>query len=343
MVGVCGLTFGALVAVSEAALGGTLPPVDLRTLREMAVELGLIPAEPTATSPLATLQIPPTLSPQGIIPPSETQPPPSDTATLTSTASPSATASSTPTATNTYTATPTSTSTPTVTETGTPTSTPSLTPAPSATLAPTNSPTRSPTRTATRTNTATLPASPTSATPTQPPTAGLTPTITGLPPTSPPSSTPTETSVAPTSTATPECEPSANSGFETTLLDLINSERQRQSLPAYALQGQLQTAARLHSVDMACNGFLSHTGSDGSTAGERVRRQGYAWSWVGENIYATGNTSPSAPQQAFDWWMTSALHRANLLSPNYVDIGIGYEYYAESPYGGYFTAVFARP
>jgi uncharacterized protein YkwD len=41
--------------------------------------------------------------------------------------------------------------------------------------------------------------------------------------------------------------------------------------------------------------------------------------------------------------MNSALHRANLLSPNYVDIGIGYEYYAESPYGGYFTAVFARP
>jgi hypothetical protein len=36
-------------------------------------------------------------------------------------------------------------------------------------------------------------------------------------------------------------------------------------------------------------------------------------------------------------------HRANLLSPNYIDIGLGYMYRADSSYGGYFTAVFARP
>ncbi len=41
--------------------------------------------------------------------------------------------------------------------------------------------------------------------------------------------------------------------------------------------------------------------------------------------------------------MNSAPHRANLLNTNYVDIGIGYVYLASSPYGGYFTAVFARP
>jgi uncharacterized protein YkwD len=64
---------------------------------------------------------------------------------------------------------------------------------------------------------------------------------------------------------------------------------------------------------------------------------------VGENIFATGNTSPAAPQQAFDWWMNSPLHRANLMSSNYVDIGIGYSYLSESSYGGYFTAVFAAP
>jgi uncharacterized protein YkwD len=94
---------------------------------------------------------------------------------------------------------------------------------------------------------------------------------------------------------------------------------------------------------MACNDFFSHTGSDGSSVGDRVLRQGYVWSWVGENIFATGNTSSGAPQQAFDWWMNSSPHRANLLSPNYVDIGIGYIYSSGSSYGGYFTAVFARP
>jgi len=94
---------------------------------------------------------------------------------------------------------------------------------------------------------------------------------------------------------------------------------------------------------MACNSFVSHTGSDGSTVRDRIARQGYSWTWAGENIYATGNTSSSAPQQVFDWWMNSAPHRANLLSPNYTDIGLGYMYSPDSNYGGYFTAVFARP
>jgi len=58
---------------------------------------------------------------------------------------------------------------------------------------------------------------------------------------------------------------------------------------------------------------------------------------------ATGETSPNPPQRAFTWWMNSAPHRANLLSPNYTDIGLGYAYSADSSYGGYFTAVFARP
>ena len=91
---------------------------------------------------------------------------------------------------------------------------------------------------------------------------------------------------------------------------------------------------------MACNDFFSHTSSDGSTVGERVTNQGYSWSWVGENIYAG---SSATPQSAFDWWMNSAPHRANLLSPNYTDIGIGYIYEPNSLYKGYFTAVFARP
>ena len=91
---------------------------------------------------------------------------------------------------------------------------------------------------------------------------------------------------------------------------------------------------------MACNHFFSHTGSDGSNVGDRITAQGYSWSWRGENIFAGGSASP---QSAFDWWMNSAPHRANLLHTNYTDIGIGYIYEPSSDYGGYFTAVFARP
>jgi uncharacterized protein YkwD len=154
---------------------------------------------------------------------------------------------------------------------------------------------------------------------------------------------PTATAPPPSATGPASCNPLGNPEFESTLLGLINAERSAQGLQPYNLQGQLQAAARIHSTDMACNDFVSHTGSDGSSVRDRVAAQGYSWSWIGENIYATGNTSSSAPQQVFDWWMNSAPHRANLLSPNYVDIGIGYEYLGSSSYRGYFTAVFARP
>jgi uncharacterized protein YkwD len=108
------------------------------------------------------------------------------------------------------------------------------------------------------------------------------------------------------------------------------------------MQGQLQTAARVHAADMACNGFNSHTGSDGSSVRDRVARQGYSWSWIGENYYNTGSTSSGAPQQVFNWWMNSTPHRNNLMSPNYQHIGIGHRRNPNTGFGS-FVAVFARP
>jgi uncharacterized protein YkwD len=199
---------------------------------------------------------------------------------------------------------------------------------------------RTPSRTPSRTRTATAPGP----TLTSSSTATLAaPTDTVGPGTELPTATPaapTLTPAPPTPTASGGCAWTANSGFESTLLGLINSERQDQGLSAYAAQGQLQAAARLHSQDMACNGFVSHTGSDGSGVRDRVERQGYDWSWIGENIYCTSDTSSGAPQRVFDWWMNSAPHRANLLSPNYTQIGLGYAYAGNR---GCFTAVFARP
>lgn len=94
---------------------------------------------------------------------------------------------------------------------------------------------------------------------------------------------------------------------------------------------------------MACNDYFSHTGSDGSSVADRVEAEGYSWSWVGENIFATSVSSSAAAQQAFDAWMDSSGHRANILSDQFTEIGIGYVYSSESAYGSYFTAVFARP
>lgn len=219
-------------------------------------------------------------------------------------------------------------------------------PIPSATASP------NPTATVSRTPTETP-------LPTQTPTASRTPTVTLTPSRTPiPSRTPTASqtpfgTLPPTSTLAaspqpteigfPDCSPSKSSAFESALLGLINDERKAAGLPAYVQDSQLLTAARIHSTDMACNGFFSHTGSDGSSVGERVTVQGYEWTQVSENIFATSDTSSDAPQQALDWWMASPAHRANILSEDFSDIGIGYIHVPGSPFGGYFTAVLARP
>ena len=133
-----------------------------------------------------------------------------------------------------------------------------------------------------------------------------------------------------------------NPGFEDQVVSLINSERTSRGLHAYAVHTLLRAAARVHAEDMACNGFHSHTGSDGSSVGDRVRRQGYAYSWIGENYMITGDTV-NGPQIVFDWWMNSTPHRNNILSPNYTEFGVGYIYNRDVGWGGYFVIVFARP
>ncbi|HKZ54485.1 MAG TPA: CAP domain-containing protein [Anaerolineales bacterium] len=315
---VCALAIVPLAVLGEAALGHGLSPIGWSAVERMAVDLGLV-SQPTkaAVAFLATDNRPFSAATGA---PALTPP------TLTRT--PTASSTAIPLATNTPTATPSMTASATLTVT--PTHTPTPSPSPTATR------TRTPTRIPTRTRTASPP--PATASQTTPATATQEGAATATAP-----AIPSETPRAPAPTIPPACDATGNAAFESGLLALINQERQSQGLQAYNLQSQLQAAAREHSADMACNDYLSHTGSDGSTAGDRARRQGYDWSWVGENIYATGNTSSSAPQQAFDWWMNSAPHRANLLHPNYTDIGLGYFYSSASSYGGYFTAVFARP
>ena len=252
-------------------------------------------------------------------------------AELTGTPTLTETVTETPTVTPTGTLMPTLTFTVTFTPTRTATATRTRTPAP--TLSPTS--TRLPTDTALPTNTApptdtAAPGAPTS-TP-RPPTATATTTNTTLP----------TATLPPTATNSAACQFTGSSAFEATLVSLINAERSARGLTPYIVDPRLTASARVHSTDMACNNFLSHTGSDGSTSGERMLAQGYTFSWHGENIYAGGG-SYNAPQQAFAWWMNSEPHRNNLMSPNYIHIGIGYIYSPASSYGGYFTANFGRP
>jgi uncharacterized protein YkwD len=80
----------------------------------------------------------------------------------------------------------------------------------------------------------------------------------------------------------------------------------------------LTQAAAAHSLDMQTNNFVAHTGSNGSTIGQRITAVGYAWSGVAENI-AAGQTSV---ESVIDGWIASPGHCANIMNPSYVHLGL---------------------
>ena len=152
-----------------------------------------------------------------------------------------------------------------------------------------------------------------------------------------------QSSTGQTSAGTPACPAQRNTDYEQQVLALINSARTAQGLNELSLQPQLSAAAYAHSLDMACNNFVDHTGSDGSRWSQRVAAQGYKASYVEENIYVGNPDFGGTPQGAFDWWMGDQIHRDNILSNKVTEIGIGYAYDANSTYGGYYTVDFAKP
>lgn len=134
------------------------------------------------------------------------------------------------------------------------------------------------------------------------------------------------------------CSYTSSSSYLTEIASLINNARAQNGLPALVVNPQLALAAQNHSIDMACHGLLSHTGSDGSSVHERIAAAGYDASYSEEIIYGSGY-----PQTAFDWWMNDQIHRDAILNPNAVDMGVGYAYKADTAHGGYYTVDFGSP
>jgi uncharacterized protein YkwD len=134
------------------------------------------------------------------------------------------------------------------------------------------------------------------------------------------------------------CNYTSSSSYINEIASLINNARAENGLPALAINTQLSTAAQGHSIDMACHGSLSHSGSDGSDVHERVVAAGYIPSRSSEIIYGSGY-----PQTAFEWWMNDQIHRDEILSANVTDMGVGYAYVADTAHGSYYTVNFGSP
>jgi uncharacterized protein YkwD len=125
---------------------------------------------------------------------------------------------------------------------------------------------------------------------------------------------------------------------EKKLLDLTNAERKKANVPPLTATRKLFQAARDHSRRMAKEGRLDHVLA-GKNPGDRIRATGYKFRTAGENIACRPADVPI--QDVFKGWMDSKIHRENLLSPEFTEIGLGI---ASDPTGGvFYTQVFARP
>ena len=128
---------------------------------------------------------------------------------------------------------------------------------------------------------------------------------------------------------------------EQQFLVLINQHRAANSLPALQTSVSLNRAASWMAVDMATKGYFDHTEPGGRTFSQRLTDCDDDWNSAGENI-AAGSSMDTA-QEAFDIWLNSPGHNANMLGSSFVQIGIARYYLASSPYKWYWVTDFHGP
>lgn len=165
----------------------------------------------------------------------------------------------------------------------------------------------------------------------------------------PPSTTPTPTAlptIPPNPTPFPEPDQPLNE-FQSLILDLVNTARAEArncggdffpAAPEVNWDIRIQDAALAHSVDMAQNQNFSHTGTDGSNAGDRLLIQDYNWSTWGENILVGLDDATDA----IDAWIGSPGHCSIIMNLSLKEVGVGV---AQGIFQGrnasYWTLVFA--
>jgi uncharacterized protein YkwD len=100
----------------------------------------------------------------------------------------------------------------------------------------------------------------------------------------------------------------------------------------------LAEAALAHSRDMAQKNYFSHLDPAGNSVAERVAGTGYRWRHVGENIAA----GLGEPEQVVAGWLASPGHCANIMAPDFADMGAAYATNPGSTLDVYWTQTFGK-
>ena len=136
--------------------------------------------------------------------------------------------------------------------------------------------------------------------------------------------------------------PPVNRQWELEFIRLLNEERARHGLHPLREHPLLTLAARRHAYDLGinkvprgdCGNGNGHTGTDGTQPWYRVEQSGYPGRHEGEAIHC-GAHDVAFPLQ---WLLNSPPHRAFLLSPIPVEVGVGAHPVLDE-LGGYSTVI----
>ena len=106
---------------------------------------------------------------------------------------------------------------------------------------------------------------------------------------------------------------------EETLLNLINTEREKNNLPALIIDENLQNIARLKAEDLVKSNYFSHISPTYGTPFEMLKNNSIEYKTASENI--AGNSSL---EDAVSSWMNSNSHKENILSNyfNYTGVAV---------------------
>lgn len=118
-------------------------------------------------------------------------------------------------------------------------------------------------------------------------------------------------------------------------LCLLNARRAETGLAPLTSSATLARAARGHSEDMGERAYFAHEAPDEVDPARRIVAAGYPRTGVtvGENL-GWGEEEAAAPAEIVEGWMESPGHRANILRPEFTEIGIGLAYEPPRPVSG---------
>ncbi len=118
--------------------------------------------------------------------------------------------------------------------------------------------------------------------------------------------------------------------LELQALALVNGARMGRGLPALEWDQMMAEVARAHAAEMMRRGVVTHTGADGSSPTDRLRRAGVKFQFGSENIWtywgivpAQGPSTMHAAMMAEPYAPGLWNHIGNILYTGYRRIGIG--------------------